>query len=436
MRNLVYPNAVADHALGQARQPLPARAKTIPFDYVFQFPLRGEPNNRVQDVVDISMEGVFVALSIGYSLVLDEQRLSRTFPPVISQRTIPQNPVLVPLFDANDTLTHFLVAGMPESEVALLELSSSPTPLIRTSGRVEPNGTVEVNVQNLNLSPSTVRVWDRTNNLLSQVFEVRTTPQIFVAGAGPMTSVIGPDPITRRLPSAGDTIFSIYGSLPQAPNVEVFLLPGTSFSPQTPFSALTPGQPFQRESRFGHEVNRAEVTLTSPNRLTHGDVLLVKTVGPPDRFNMLTIPRPRLSTVPLGVLAAGLESIGADLTGGFRLNPNFAGLATADLPLDQLAPGTLNRAFETGCVAAEEVSFRYSIDAVGTGRELQNKEIHNIAGLGIANGDRPFRPFAKPMMFEPRSSIRIQITEISGPPGTLFIVLQGYKMLGTGRIPG
>ena len=28
------------------------------------------------------------------------------------------------------------------------------------------------------------------------------------------------------------------------------------------------------------------------------------------------------------------------------------------------------------------------------------------------------------------------ITEISGPPGTLFIVLQGYKILGTGRIPG
>jgi hypothetical protein len=164
-------------------------------------------------------------------------------------------------------------------------------------------------------------------------------------------------------------------------------------------------------------------------------VLLVRTVTN-DRFNMFTIPRPRLSTVPLGALAAGLESIGANLTGGFRLKPNFAGLATADLPLDELTAATRDGAFETGCVAAEEVSFRYSIDVVGTGRELQNKEIHNIAGLGIGNGDRPFRPFAKPMMFEPRSSIRMQITEISGPPGTLIIVLQGYKMLGTGRIPG
>lgn len=82
------------------------------------------------------------------------------------------------------------------------------------------------------------------------------------------------------------------------------------------------------------------------------------------------------------------------------------------------------------------MSFLYSFDMGSTGREYQSKPIHNIAGLGIANGDRPMRPFATPMVFEPRSSIRLQIEELSGPPGTLFIVLQGYKMLGTGRIPG
>jgi hypothetical protein len=179
------------------------------------------------------------------------------------------------------------------------------------------------------------------------------------------------------------------------------------------------------------------VLLPTGTKLSAGDVLLVSGIQVTNvPFSMFTIPRPRLSTISLGALTAGLEKVGADLTGGFRLNPNFAALATADPPLDQLTAGTRDRAFETGAVAAEEASFRYSIDVVSTGRELQNKEIHNIAGLGIANGDRPFRPFAKPMMFEPRSSIRIQITEISGPPGTLFIVLQGYKMLGTGRIPG
>jgi hypothetical protein len=151
---------------------------------------------------------------------------------------------------------------------------------------------------------------------------------------------------------------------------------------------------------------------------------------------MYTIPRPRLSSLTLGALAAGLEKGGTDLTQGFRLNRDFANLLVADPPLDQLAQGTLGRVFQTGCVAAEEASFLYSIDVAETGRELQNKAIHNIAGLGIANGDRPFRPFAKPVAFEPRSFIRIQVEELSGPPGTLFIVLQGYKILGTGRIPG
>ncbi|MEO8134767.1 MAG: hypothetical protein ABI831_12405 [Betaproteobacteria bacterium] len=82
------------------------------------------------------------------------------------------------------------------------------------------------------------------------------------------------------------------------------------------------------------------------------------------------------------------------------------------------------------------IDFKYSIVDSGSGRELQNQPIHNIAGLGEATGERPFRPMAKPMIFMPRSTIRIEIDEISaGSPYTgaeLQIVLQGYKMLGYG----
>lgn len=92
------------------------------------------------------------------------------------------------------------------------------------------------------------------------------------------------------------------------------------------------------------------------------------------------------------------------------------------------------------------IDFKYSIIDSGTGRELQNQPIHNIAGLGEATGDRPFRPFAKPMLFLPRSTIRIEVEEISVGPiygyedsvtkqrigAELFIVLHGYKMLGYG----
>jgi hypothetical protein len=92
------------------------------------------------------------------------------------------------------------------------------------------------------------------------------------------------------------------------------------------------------------------------------------------------------------------------------------------------------------------IDFRYSIVDSATGRELQNQPIHNIAGLGESTGDRPFRPFAKPMLFMPRSTIRIEIEEISEGPlygyedpitkqrfgAELYFVLHGYKILGYG----
>ena len=80
------------------------------------------------------------------------------------------------------------------------------------------------------------------------------------------------------------------------------------------------------------------------------------------------------------------------------------------------------------------VQFLYTIVDSGSGRELQNKSVHSIAGFGTADGDRPFRPFARPVPFVPRSTIRIEIEELSAGPffkdGTLYIVLHGYKRLG------
>ena len=85
------------------------------------------------------------------------------------------------------------------------------------------------------------------------------------------------------------------------------------------------------------------------------------------------------------------------------------------------------------------IDFKYSIIDSGSGRELQNLPIHSLAGLGRGDGDRPFRPFAKPMLFLPRSTVRIDVEEIS--EGTfyrgaeLYIVLHGYKILGYGTTP-
>lgn len=82
----------------------------------------------------------------------------------------------------------------------------------------------------------------------------------------------------------------------------------------------------------------------------------------------------------------------------------------------------------------EALSFRYSIFDSGRGRELQNQLLHNVAGLGIATGERPFKRLARPLAFLPRSTIRVRVEERFGR-GTLFIVFQGYKLLGV-PVPG
>jgi hypothetical protein len=83
-----------------------------------------------------------------------------------------------------------------------------------------------------------------------------------------------------------------------------------------------------------------------------------------------------------------------------------------------------------------KLDFKYSIVDSGSGRELQNRPIHNIGGLGEPNGERPFRALAKPMLFMPRSTVRFEVEEITNDGTTtaaeLYIVLHGYKMLGYG----
>jgi hypothetical protein len=80
------------------------------------------------------------------------------------------------------------------------------------------------------------------------------------------------------------------------------------------------------------------------------------------------------------------------------------------------------------------IQFLYTIVDSGSGRELQNKPVHSLAGLGSADGNRPFRPFARPVAFVPRATIRIEVIEVSEGPffrdGELQIVLHGYKRLG------
>ncbi|MFQ5627340.1 MAG: hypothetical protein ACE5I1_01160, partial [bacterium] len=133
-------------------------------------------------------------------------------------------------------------------------------------------------------------------------------------------------------------------------------------------------------------------------------------------------PRVDLNTIKLTDISSIV------LKDGFRVRPDFRRLAFGNGALTSQSRETVRVIFER-LNLPENTSFLYKIIDTGTGRDWQNEFEYNIAGLGIANGDRPFRNLAWPMHFLPRSTIRIEVKEIFGR-GRLFIVFQGYKMLG------
>jgi len=145
------------------------------------------------------------------------------------------------------------------------------------------------------------------------------------------------------------------------------------------------------------------------------------------------------------VITVSTEGTFVAVSIGYSFAPTTRAVATPSAvpaPFD----ATLNAAFGAGAGRAFKalaeslllkhggVHFLYSVVDSSTGRELQNRQVHSVAGLGSADGDRPFRPFARPVLFVPRSTIRIEIEELSEGPlfkdGTLYLVLHGYKRLG------
>jgi hypothetical protein len=151
--------------------------------------------------------------------------------------------------------------------------------------------------------------------------------------------------------------------------------------------------------------------------------------------------------VPFGAVIDGLSEllddelpggeigpkVAAVLGGGLKVNPAFAShVLGRDAQLD----GEMIRKLFTAVAApADRVQFHYALFDDASGREFQSAPILNTAGLGAANGDRPFRYFARPIVFAPKSTIRLEIIEASEFRGALHVSLQGYKVLGGAGTP-
>ena len=130
----------------------------------------------------------------------------------------------------------------------------------------------------------------------------------------------------------------------------------------------------------------------------------------------------------------------AVLANGIRLNPDVAKKLFINGGQNPLETDDLDNLFET-TLPPKRIQFLYALFDEATGRAFQSEPILNIAGLGIADGDRPFRLFVPPITFTPQSTIRLELVPKSEFKGELHIVLHGYKVLGgadtpTGRAQG
>jgi hypothetical protein len=152
--------------------------------------------------------------------------------------------------------------------------------------------------------------------------------------------------------------------------------------------------------------------------------------GPDGPF--ASVPPPEnLGEIQLSHLVASLDRLAPAerdlvLKNGFRLSPDVASLSIGAA----LQPNVLSQAFEAIAAPPELIQFTYALFDDGSGREFQSAPILNTAGLGTANGERPFRYLAKPITFAPLAVIRMEITELSTVEGQLHVSLQGYKVLG------
>jgi hypothetical protein len=190
------------------------------------------------------------------------------------------------------------------------------------------------------------------------------------------------------------------------------------------------------------DTHRAKVDVSSEGPFTavsigYGTVLSnpVVTFGP-SNVDFIDGDQPgSLAQVTAGHLLTALNRVvgaqGADvIRSGFRINPDLAGRALLNSGNALLDNASMENLFQVFVPPADQVQFLYALFDDGSGRAFQSDPVLNIAGLGDAGGERPFRHFATPITFAPMATIRMEITEVSTQPARLFVSLHGYKVLG------
>jgi len=446
-----------------AAGPADSEGMIIHYDHAATFELTGRPGNIVQDVINVGSDGVFVAVAIGYGF--EEQRARPINNPTPAVALAPlDDPTTVGDVTLGDLPLAAVIEGFrisPNPQLTSLVFSDQS----RQSGAT---GDQPFNGQPLSADFIFDKILERVKAPQDISFffsiidsgsgrEFQDQPAHNLASLGksngerpfrllarPLTFLPGSTlrlQISERTEGVRGTLFIVlygYKILGAAGCAEPIVRSWGHTSQGSPVETF--GEPDARAIPFDYV---ATFDLTGrPGNIIEDEIsvnveagFIATSIGyglaaenPAVKLQResIEVSGGRFNLAQLKLLAFPSSA----LLDGVRLRPDFLRVASdGNGNLANQLPIELSDVIFERLNRPEDVSFRYAIFDTGTGRELQNRSLNNIAGLGIANGDRPFKKLARPMSFLPRSTIRVQVEERFGR-GTLFIAFQGYKLLG------
>jgi hypothetical protein len=419
----------------------------VSFDHAASFELKGVPGNIIQDVINISSDSSFVAVGISYGLEEDRARpapldplpTAAFTPSSIKLAQIP-TAALIEGFRLNPRFERLIFNDDPANgrgrngqnrERTFSDVALDPTSAKTIIERLKPPEEISFLFSIVDSATGRELQDEPIHNLASLGKSNGERP--FRLLAQPLTfqprSTVRLQIVERTEGLRGTLFIVLYGYKTSGPSMSDALpsFPAEAHSSRViPFDYVTS---FSLSGSPGNQIDD-EIPINAEGGFVATSIGYGLAVDSLD-VSLTGVPGLGSANVNLGTQVTLGQFSTSALQDGIRIRPNFLRIAFDNNGVlsSNLSPSVLNRLFER-LNRPEDVSFRYNFFDAGAGRDLQNQPINNIAGLGIGNGDRPFKRLARPLMFSPRSIIRVTVEELFGR-GTLFIVFQGYKLVGT-----
>ncbi len=434
----------------------PRASAVVPYDAAARFELKGVPGRLVQGVINISPDAVFVAVAIGYGFE-QERMVPLTFP--VSQTNY------VPKAVKDIQLGDFPISALIEGfrlDPMFVNVVFQPPTKNGVIGGIGDFSAQPVSLDLLNRTFQLVRPLKEITFLFSMVDsssgrELMDQPEHSLSGLGrsdgerPFRLLANPlrflprstvrMQVIEQTPGVTGTLYIVLygykvlvGSGCPEPSAEWMSeaavrgsLLNIAGERAIPFDSVAK---FELTGRSGNSLED-EITITTEGAFvttTIGYGLAVETQEVTLNIDKKKVDTIELSGLPLSAFPP------SSLLDGIRIRPEYLRIALQPLTalnntsLTKVPSDVIDTVFER-LNRSDDVDFRYTIYDAGTGQAWQNVPLFNVAGLGIANGLRPFKQLARPAILAPRSSLHITVEERFGR-GVLFLAFQGYKRVG------